>query len=155
MDIELKIRRNTGSTRPPPVAPSLTSPSLAIQAVSRTHTIVASFIPATGFIFTDQTVSFTVRSTASNAYLLVIYDYIYNYIHVEIIPNWLGYQLMLAYHHVHVLLVSRGVRPRPELIDNEASYALVHYLEDENAHFQLAPTFIHWVNAAGRTIHTL
>ena len=39
-------------------------------------------------------------------------------------------------------------------LDNEAPYAFVHYLQDENIDFQLAPPSFHWRNAAERTIWT-
>ena len=59
---------------------------------------------------------------------------------------------MLAHQRVHVLLVSRVLRPRLKRLDNEASQALVHYLQDENVDFQLALPSVHWRNTAERAI---
>ena len=62
---------------------------------------------------------------------------------------------MLAYYSVNVLLVSRGLQPQLQRLDNEASQALVYYLQDKNVDFQLAPPSIHRMNVVERAIHTL
>ena len=71
--------------------------------------------------------------------MLVLYDYDSNSIHCEPMPTKSGYQILLAYQRAHKLLVSRGLRPRLQKLDNECSEALVHYLDDEDVAFQLAP----------------
>ena len=51
--------------------------------------------------------------------------------------------------------MSRGLRPQLQQLDNKASQALVHYLEEENMHFQLSPSSVYYINATERAIRTL
>ena len=76
-------------------------------------------------------------------------------LHVYTLPSRTGYQIVLVYQRDHVLLVFRGLRPQLQHLHNEASQALVHYLEDENVDFQLAPPSIHRMNTTEKAINTL
>ena len=86
--------------------------------------------------------------------MLVLYDYDSNSIHVEAMPSRTAYQILLAYQRAHKLLVSRGLRPRLQKLDNECDKALVHYLNEEEVEFQLVPPHVHRRNAAERAIRT-
>ena len=60
--------------------------------------------------------------------LLVLYDYDSSYIYVELMPSRTGYQILTAYQRTHDLLMSRGLRPQLQHLDNEASQILIDYL---------------------------
>ena len=107
------------------------------------------------FIFTDQSGCYPVRSTAGNIYLLVLYDYDSNYSHVYTIPSLTGYLILLVYQHTYTFLVSRGLRPQLQRLNNEDSHVLDHNLEDENVNVQLAPPSVHLIHTAERAIHSL
>ena len=74
---------------------------------------------------------------------------------IEIIPSRTGYQIVFVYCRTYTLLASRGLCSQSQCLNNEAYQALVHYLEDENVDFQLAPPSFHRMNASERAIHTL
>ena len=86
--------------------------------------------------------------------MLVLYDYDSNYIHVEAMPSRTGYQILLAYRRAHDILKLRGLQPRLQKLDNEASRALIHFLDEEDVDFQLCPPHIHRRNATKRAICT-
>ena len=67
--------------------------------------------------------------------MLVLYCFNANYIHVEAMPSRTGYQILLAYQRAHKLLVTRGLRPSLQRLDNEASAALVAYLDAEQVNY--------------------
>ena len=162
-----QVRRNTASTQPSPnvvtATPSPTTPPVLADTATtppplctgaRSHVLYTFCIPATGQVFTDQTGRFPHKLTAGNTDMLVLYDYDSNYIHVEAMPSRTGYQILLAYQRAHDLLKSRGLRPRLQKLDNEASRTLIHFLDVEDVDFQLCPPHIHRHNAAERAIHT-
>ena len=63
--------------------------------------------------------------------MLVLYDFDSNYVHVKAMPSRNGYQILLAYQRTHKILSARGLRPRLQRLNNEASRALVSFLDDE------------------------
>lgn len=65
-----------------------------------------------------------------------------------------GPDILAAYKRAHALLTSRGLRPRLQRLDNEASAALQQFMHSEEVDFQLAPPHVHRRNAAERAIHT-
>ena len=70
--------------------------------------------------------------------MLILFYYDLNSIHVKLMPSGSGYYILLTYHRDHQLLVSRGLRPKLQKLDNECSVALVVYLDTEAVDFQLA-----------------
>ena len=99
-------------------------------------------------------IKFPTKSTAGNTDILILFGYDSNSIHVEPIPSRSGYQILLTYQRMHRLLVSRGLRPKFQTLDNECSAALIHYLDKEAVEFQLAPPQVHHRNATERAIRT-
>ena len=97
------------------------------------------YYKATGQIYTDQTDRFPTRSTAGNCDMLVMYDYDSNIIHIKLMSARTSYQIMLAYQRALRLLISCGLRPRLQKLDNECSDAPFRYLEDEHIEYQLNP----------------
>ena len=86
--------------------------------------------------------------------MLVIYDYDSNFIHVEPMPSKSGPSILAAYASAHALLTSRGLKPALQRLDNEASEALQTFMAEANVDFQLAPPYLHRLNAAERAIQT-
>ena len=65
-----------------------------------------------------------------------------------------GYEIILVYQRAYKLLVAQGLRPFLQRLDNEASEALVAYLDAEQVYYQLTPAGIHRRNSAERAIRT-
>ena len=64
-------------------------------------------------------------------------------------------EALRAYNVIIQLLISRGVRPKLQRLDNEASTSLKQYLSEEiGIDYQLAPPGMHRRNAAERAIRT-
>jgi hypothetical protein len=120
----------------------------------RTHHMFASLHDAKGQIFTDQPGRFLVPSSAGNEYFLLLYDYDSNYIHAEPMPSRTAKSIVKAYSKAHATLVTAGLRPQLQRLDNEASALLQQFMQDENIDFQLAPPHLHRRNAAERAIRT-
>jgi hypothetical protein len=156
-------RANTRSTKP---KPATTDPDPTSTAGTQPHTdtskptaiktanLFADCQPATGQIYTDPTGCFLVPSTSGNAYMLILYDYDSNYIHVEPMRNRTKAQHLAAYQRALTLLNSRGLRPKLQKLDNEASGLLQQCMEDAEIDYQLVPPGLHRCNAAERAIHT-
>lgn len=118
----------------------------------RTHEIYPACLPASGQIFTDQTGKFPVISSSGNQYLMILYDYDSNYIFAEPIPNRTEFQLLQAYKKMKTTLQRRGLTPKLQRLDNEASRLLQQEMEDSNIKYQLTPAGTHRRNAAETAI---
>ena len=62
--------------------------------------------------------------------------------------------ILAAYQRVISLLKSRGLQPKLQKLDNEASQVLQQYMVEEYIDFQLVPPGLHRRNAAERAIRT-
>ena len=86
--------------------------------------------------------------------MLILYDYGSNYIHVEAMPSRTGYQIQLSYRRAHAIFVARYLYPQLQRLDNEASQALVVFMQDQGVDLQLTPAWSHRRNACERAIRT-
>ena len=120
----------------------------------RTHACFAAVVETTGKVFTDQTGRFPCPSSSGNNYLMIVYVYDANYIHMEPMPSRTKHQILEAYKRAHAVLLGAGLRPQFHRLDNEASDVLKRFMHDQDEEFQLAPPGIHRRNAAERAIRT-
>jgi hypothetical protein len=65
-----------------------------------------------------------------------------------------GPQIMAAYKRVHKMLTDRGLKPKLQKLENEASKALQEFMQDNAIDYKLDPPQIHRRNAAERAIRT-
>ena len=107
-----------------------------------THNVFAA-IEETGKVYTNQTGRFTVRSSAGNQYILVLYDYDSNEIMTEALKTRQGPKLLKAYAKIIKYLHTRGFHPRVHWIDNEASNAMKTYDQTNHIEYQLVPPHMH------------
>jgi hypothetical protein len=110
--------------------------------------------PATSQIYTDPTGRFLVPSISGNSYILVVKDYDSNFIHAEPMKNRTKEVILAAYQRVISLLKSRGLQPKLQKLNNEASQILQRYMVEESIDFQLGPPGLHRRNAAERATRT-
>lgn len=123
-------------------------------SADRSHFLYAACADVLGQVFTDQTGRFLCPSVSGNKEMLILYDYDSNYIHVEPMKDKTATEILAAYKRGHTLLSSRGLRPKLQRLDNEASNALQTFLTNEAIDYQLAPPHVHRSNAAERAIRT-
>ncbi|EEC46594.1 predicted protein [Phaeodactylum tricornutum CCAP 1055/1] len=141
------------STEPPAIAvPDLDPPDA--HPIARTHHVFVAHQRVTGQIYTDQPGRFLTPSSAGHNDMLVLYDFDSNAIHVELMKNKSGPEILAAYKRAHSLFTQRGLRPQLQRLDNEASTALQSFMTSEHVDFQLAPPHLHRRNAAERAIRT-
>ena len=114
----------------------------------RTNEIMCNIVELpTGKIFTDQTGKFPVESSKGNNYLFVLYDFDSNAILAEPIKNRTGSSLVKAFNKLTDLLISKGLKPTFQVLDNEASQELKTAITNKKIVFQLAPPNIHQRNS--------
>jgi hypothetical protein len=157
-----QLRANIRSTRPPTsnrqqptsdddLGDDVTPPP---EDNTRTRIIYADCQCTTGMVYTDPTGKFLVPSVSGNQYILIVYEYDSNYIHAEPMTDRTGPSIIAAYQRSIVFLQSRGFKPLPQRLDNEATGALQDFLIASDIDFQLAPPHVHRRNAAERAIRT-
>jgi hypothetical protein len=111
-------------------------------------------IEITGKIYSDQTGRFPVTSSRGNKYIMVVYDYDSNSILTEPLKSRNENELVRAYSKIHALVVSRGLKPELNILNNEAPGKLKQFMRSQQVAFQLVPPHIHRRNAAERAIST-
>ena len=146
-------RKNIRSTKPsispsPIVLPSQHEPPV------RSHQVFFETIKLTGTVSTDQTGRFSVTSSRDSKYLMVIYDHDSNAITPELIKLWSSSELIQAYAVLHSKLTNRGLQPNFQILDNECTSGLKHYILREGVTFQRVPPRLHQTNSAERAIQT-
>jgi hypothetical protein len=129
-------------------------PPTTTPPAGRTHHVFAAHQRVTGQIYTDQPGRFLTPSSAGHTDMLVLYDYDSNAIHVELMKNKSGAEILAAYKRAHALFTQRGLQPQLQRLDNEASAALQSFMAANHVDFQLAPPHLHRRNAAERAIRT-
>jgi hypothetical protein len=85
---------------------------------------------------------------------MIVYDYDSNAILAKAMISRSEHEMIRAYETIHQYLVSRGLRPKLQRLDNEASTKLKEYMCLQNINYQLAPPHCHRRNAAERAIWT-
>jgi hypothetical protein len=109
---------------------------------------------ATGQVYSDQTGAFPVVSSQGAKYTIMVHDYDSNAILVEPLKTRAAQEILRAYKKIHALLLSRGLKPKLQKLDNEASKVLKQFICAADIDYQLAPPGIHRSNAAERAIIT-
>ena len=123
----------------------------------RTHNTFADIMDInepTGQIYTDQTGRFPVQSSRGYKYIMILYDHDSNAILAEPMKSRSDHEMIRAYEKLHSYLTTRGLKPKLQRLDNEASTKLKNLMRTKQVDFQLAPPHIHRRNAAERAIRT-
>jgi hypothetical protein len=128
-----------------------------ITTGEKTQFVYAAIISApneSGQIYTDQTGKFPITSRRGNKYFMVLYDYDSNAILAEPMKSRTGPEMTRAYEKLYNYLVARGLKPKLQKLDNEASQELQDFMQDKGVKFQFVPPHVHRRNAAERAIRT-
>ena len=120
----------------------------------RTHYCYITVMEPTGRIFTDQSGRFIAPSSQGNNYIMLLYDYDSNTIHVAPMKNKTALCHKAAFVTIFNKLVHAGLRPIWQMLDNEGSKILYEFLEAEHITVQNTPADQHRRNAAERGLQT-
>ena len=152
--------------KPSPIIPNITTqkPSTnsennsnwkeIVRKNNRTNYTYPHCIEITGQIHSDQTGQFLVPSISGNKYVFILYDYDSNFIHAEPIPSRSKHQILKAFNKITSKLSSRGLKPRLQRMDNEASQLLLDQMDEDNIDYQLTPAGLHRRNSAEKAVQT-
>jgi hypothetical protein len=131
------------------------TPEYEPHITERTNVVYAAIHDIEGHTYTDLTGRFPKTSSRGYKYILVLYDYDGNSIQAEPMKNRSDAEAIRAYSRIYDKLTSKGLKPKFQKIDNEASTALKQFLHSKDIQFQLVPPRVHRQNAAERAIQTL
>jgi hypothetical protein len=120
----------------------------------RTNVVYTAIHTINGHTYTDLTGRFPTTSSRGYKYILVLYDYDGNSIQAEPMKNKSDAEAIGAYSRIYDELTSKGLKPKFQTMDNEASAALKQFLHSKDIQFQLVPPRVHRQNAAERAIRT-
>jgi hypothetical protein len=120
----------------------------------RRNVLYAAIHDIEGHTYTDLTARLPKMSSRGYTYILVLYDYNGNIIQAEPMKNRSDAEAIRAYQKIYDELTSKGLKPKFQTMDNDASTALKHFLHSKDIHFQLVPPHVHRQNSAERAIQT-
>ena len=133
----------------------MTTLSLLLQEPSvRTQMAYLHTVEFTGKVNTDQTGRFTVTSSRSSKYLMVLYDHDSNAILAEPLTSRRKRKLIRSTRVLLSYLYDCGLTPQYQILDKECPGGLKQFLRDSRVKFQLVPPNLHHTNAAECTIQT-
>ena len=107
-----------------------------------------------GMISTDQTGRFPTISQRGNKYIMVLYNYDSNAILATGTKGRKGTELIESYEILYKRLVSAGIKPVLQRLDNEASDGLISAIKKNDLKYQLAAPYLHRLNPAERAIQS-
>ena len=123
------------------------------KLTEKTHHVYA-MIAERKEIFTDVTGGFPVLSNVGNRYIFILYAYDQNAIKSYPIRNRTKGEIKKAYATLLNYFKQRGITPKLQKLDNEASKELKEYIKEEGITYQLVQPHLHRRNAAERAIQT-
>jgi hypothetical protein len=103
------------------------------------NVIYAAIHEVVGHTYTNLTGRFPKTSSRGYKYILVLYDYDGNSIQAEPVKNRSYAEAIRAYSRIYDELTAKGLKPKFQTMDNEASTALKHFLHSKDIRFQLVP----------------
>ena len=107
-----------------------------------------------GTIYTDLTGAFPVTSARGNKSLFIAYSYDANGILWEPMKSKNDGEMLRVFDKVHDKLTKCGIKPTFHVMDNEASGAVVSWLEQNKVDAQKVPPHNHRTNISERLIET-
>jgi hypothetical protein len=156
-----QTRKNYKSTKRPispltAVVARATAVPIAIETdiVESTRTnVIYTRIERTHKNFMDSSGRFPVQSRAGNEYILAMYNYDGNYIHVETMKRGKG-RLLDVYKRGHAFFTAHGCQPKFEGLDTETSTELEEFMKLKNISYQYVPPNCKRRNAAERALRS-
>jgi hypothetical protein len=120
---------------------------------TKAHLVYAVVVDQ-GQLYTDLTGKFPVHSSKGNAYVMVCYVYDCNYVKFIPMKSRSSSEWVKAYDTIHQELTVKGLKPKLQTLDNEASVTLKTFFTTNDVYYQLVPPDCHRRNAAERAIRT-
>jgi hypothetical protein len=103
-------------------------------------------------LYTDLTGNFPVRSSKGNSYVMLCYIYDCDYIKVVPMKSRSASEWVNVYGSIHQDIMIKGLKPKLQTLDNEASTALKNFFTAQNIDYKLVRPHCHRRNAAERAI---
>jgi hypothetical protein len=116
--------------------------------------LVYAVVVDQGQLYTDLPGKFPVQSSKGNSYVMVCYIYDCNYVKVIPMTSRSASEWVKAYDSVHQELTIKGLKPKLQTLDNEASSALKNYFTVNDIAYQLVPPPCHRRKTAKSAIRT-
>ena len=105
--------------------------------------------------YSNQTGKFPIKSSQSNQYVFMMYQYDTNTIHDVPIKSRHTENIVTAWQTTFDILKKHGEAPNIHILDNECSYYMKQAFNIVEVKYQLVPSHVHRRNVAERAIRTL
>jgi hypothetical protein len=143
-------RQNIRSTLKAPIE---IQPTPYTDLITKTHLVYAVVVDQ-GQLNTDLRGKFPVRSSKGNSFVMVCYIYDCNYVPVIPLKSRSASEWVKSYDSVYQELTVKGLKPKLQTLDDEASTALKNLFTVNDIAYQLVPPHCYRRNASERAIRT-
>jgi hypothetical protein len=135
--------------------PEITEAEAALAEIRKKHKDVFMTIrDATEEVHTDQTGRFPVVSRKGHKYIMVLIEIDSNYIAMEPMRSRETAEMIKTYKIIMDRLAKQGIKPKKQLLDNEASQEYKEAIEEYEMEWELVPPHNHRRLLAERAIQT-
>jgi hypothetical protein len=118
---------------------------------SNTH-LVYDVVTDQGQLYTDLTGRFTVISRKGNWYVMICYSDYCTYVKTVPMKSMSAFEWLKSYGVIHQEFTSKGIKPKLQTLDNEASAEFKSIFTENYVEHQLVTLHCHIHNAAHRAI---
>jgi hypothetical protein len=108
----------------------------------------------TELVYSDQTGRFPVVSSQGHKYIMELIEVDGNYIAFEPMKSRDSSEMIRAYNEIMNRLLSQGIKPTKQMLDNEISKEYREAIEERGIAVELVPPDNHRRNLAERAIQT-
>jgi hypothetical protein len=145
--------RSTKTTQP--IAPEIETTEKELRELKRKHRDIYVKVKDTAeMIYTDQTGRFPIVSSQGHKYIMFLCDVDSNYIAFEAMKSRDENEMIRTYNALLARLGRKGIKPKKQMLDNEASKEYLQTIESHGIEWELAPPGNHRRNLAERMIQT-
>jgi hypothetical protein len=151
-------RQGVRSTRPTPtpqIIPDIVPTMDTTAPLNVAHDVLIRTVDLHDTLYTDQTGRFPVVSSLGNRYVMVLHHVDSNSSWIEGLKNNSEGELILARRRALVRMTRRGIKPRHQILDNQASAAYKAEIELTQMTYELVPPDDHRRNLAEKAIQTV
>ena len=135
--------------------PEITEAEAALAEVRRKHRdIFVTIREAEEEVHTNQTGRFPVVSSKGHKYIMVLIDIDSNYIAMEPMKSRETAEIIRTYKTVMDRLAKQGIKPKKQILDNEAPQAYCEAIKSYELEWELVPPHNHRRLLAERAIQT-
>jgi hypothetical protein len=135
--------------------PEVEAAAMTLADLLRKHQDVYLKVEASSeMVYSDQTGEFPATSSGGHKYIMTLIEIDSNYIAMEPMKSRKMGEMIRAYNSIMTRLKDRGLKPKKQMLNNDAAQQFLETIESHDIEWELVPPHNHRRNVAERAIQT-